>query len=86
MTQNEAVLEYMREHGSITPQEAVNALGCFRLSARIYDLREQGYLIRTENKRFKSRSGKGGYYAEYSFGDPNGEDFPFDKLQGEDDE
>ncbi len=86
MTQNEAVLEYMREHGSITPQEALNVLGCFRLSARIFELREQGYLIRAEYKPFKARSGKRGYYAEYSFGDPNGEDFPFDKLQGEDDE
>lgn len=64
-TQNKQVLEYMREHGSISQREAVG-FGCYRLSARIHDLREQGYKITSTTRRFTSRTGRGGYYAEYS--------------------
>ena len=44
-TQNERVLDYMNEHGGITPLEAFNELGIMRLSARIYDLRRMGHRI-----------------------------------------
>ena len=45
MTQNEKVLKYMREHGSITALEAVMCLRILRLSARICDLRRSGHKI-----------------------------------------
>lgn len=48
MTQNEMVLDYLRRHGSITPLEALEKLGCMRLGARIYDLRNMGHRIVSE--------------------------------------
>ena len=48
--QNELVLNYMEEHGSITSQEAVRELGVYRLSARIYDLKERGLKIQAERE------------------------------------
>lgn len=47
-SQNKAILGFMRRWHCITPMEALQTCGCFRLSARIYDLREQGYGINTE--------------------------------------
>ena len=41
-------LAYMEEHGSITPMEALDSFGCYRLGARIWDLRHDGYDIETE--------------------------------------
>ena len=48
MTQEYEVLKHMKDHGSITPLEALNHYGCFRLAARIHRLREQGHDIQTD--------------------------------------
>ena len=59
-TQNEMVLEYLEKFGEITPLEALSAIGCFRLAARIADLRAEGHEIaRTMSKGKKQ-------YAIYS--------------------
>lgn len=43
------ILDWMKEKGSITPMEALNEFGCYRLGARIWDLRHRyGLKIRTE--------------------------------------
>lgn len=63
MTQNVRVLQYMRDHGSISQRDAVQ-FGCYRLSARIHNLRRMGYQITTEEKAFKSEYGSG-HYAVY---------------------
>ena len=34
-------------HGSITPMEALNLYGCYRLGARVWDLRQAGVPIKT---------------------------------------
>ena len=48
-TQAERILEYMREHPEgITPITALDEFGCFRLGARIYDLRREGHQITAE--------------------------------------
>lgn len=65
MTQCELVLEYMREHGSITARQAANELGVQRLAARIGDLRKQGYFIRRTMVTGKNRYGKRVSFAEY---------------------
>ena len=39
MTQNEMVLSIMREDGAITSMDAIYEIGCTRLSARIWDIR-----------------------------------------------
>ncbi len=44
----------------ITPLEALNRYGCFRLAARIKDLRAQGHDIRTETVRTNGKA-----YAQY---------------------
>lgn len=60
-TQCALVLAYMRDHGGITPAEAL-MFDCYRLSARIYDLRRDGHDIVAQ--RVASRSG--GAFARYS--------------------
>ena len=60
-TQNRAILAHLKSGKAITAIEALNLCGCFRLSARIYDLRQQGYSIKTStvcvnNKHFASYS------------------------------
>jgi hypothetical protein len=49
-SQNQKVLQYMERHGTITAKDAIN-FGCFRLSARIYDLKKRGHDIQTQIKR-----------------------------------
>lgn len=59
--QNPAILRYLREHGSITPMEAINYLGILRLSGRILELRQAGYRIRTD----RYTTGGGAVVARY---------------------
>ena len=62
----ERVLDYMAEHGSITPLEAIREIGCLRLGARIYDLRERGYDIRMTMEHGTDMHGEPMRYARYS--------------------
>ena len=65
MTQAKRVLDYMEKHGSISPKEAMNAFSCYRLAAVIFNLRKDGYVIKTEKVPF-SNEYTNGYYAVYS--------------------
>ena len=65
MTQQERVLQYMKEFGSINPLEAMQDLGCMRLASRIKDLKAQGYGIGRRMKSGKNRYGNPVTYAEY---------------------
>ena len=47
-TQSEQILTYLSKGKGLTPIDALNKFGCFRLAARISDLRTQGYTIWTE--------------------------------------
>jgi hypothetical protein len=47
-SQNAMIREYLEAGHSITPIDALNMFGCFRLGARIADLKKQGMDIRTE--------------------------------------
>jgi len=38
----------MKDIGGITPIDALNLYGCFRLGARIWDLRDKGHDTKTE--------------------------------------
>jgi len=44
-SQNSRILSYLQRGKSLTPLDALNKFGCFRLGARIYDLKEQGHTI-----------------------------------------
>ncbi len=61
MSQTIAVLTHIKKFKSITPMDALNAYGCFRLAARIQDLRDQGHRIQTEIVRSGDKR-----YARYS--------------------
>jgi len=54
MSQLTKILKHLRKK-PITAIEALNSYGCFRLAARISDLREKGYTI---EKTMVERSGK----------------------------
>ena len=58
--QRKRILKFLQEHGSITPMDALNEIGCFRLGARIHELRKDGYSIRTEMERKNDK-----HYARY---------------------
>lgn len=68
MSQNEKVLKYIDTFGSITTMEAFTALGVTRLSARIWDLRQDGYNIVSVQKSGKNKFGEITNYVEYRRG------------------
>lgn len=59
------ILRYMQEHGSITQREAYK-LGCMRLGARIYEMRTDGYIIKTEFMKVTNADGTKTAVAKYS--------------------
>ena len=63
-TQEQQVYEYMKEHGSITPLDAMLDIGCMRLASRIHSLRRD-YTIETDMVTVKNRHGKDCSVASY---------------------
>lgn len=47
-TQSQAILEHLQSGRTITPIEALNLYGVFRLGARIFDLKDAGHNIVNE--------------------------------------
>ena len=47
-TQSQKILTYLKSGKPLTPITALNRFGCFRLAARISDLRKDGHTIFTE--------------------------------------
>jgi hypothetical protein len=47
MSQEKDILGYLQRNGSISPLEALEQFGCFRLAARINDLRAKKHNIET---------------------------------------
>lgn len=48
-SQNYRILLHLINHGSITQREAAIQYNCWRLPARIFELRKRGAIIRTED-------------------------------------
>lgn len=65
MTQKETILYHLQIHGSITDLEAYNNYAIRRLGARIWDLRNEGHKIKSENTKAKNRFGKITSFATY---------------------
>lgn len=61
MSQNKQILNYLLKGKKLTPIDALEKFGCFRLSARILDLRKEGYEIITENITKQGKT-----FAQYS--------------------
>ena len=62
VSQKEMIMSHLREKGSITSLEAIGVYRIYRLQARIDELRDQGYAIKTE--MHKDSTGK--RYARYN--------------------
>lgn len=67
MAQRDRILKYMEEHGSITQREAIY-LGCYRLSARIFNMRAEGIPVITDYIDVQSTDGSKARIASYRLG------------------
>ena len=65
MTQKEMILEALKEGRALTSLEALKEFGCFRLTSRIWDLKQDGHEI---DVRTINRNGK--HYSEYKLVPP----------------
>lgn len=65
MNKTTAILNHLKEHGSITSNEAWELYGATRLSAIIFNLRHRGYDIETVMTNMTDRYGYAVNYAKY---------------------
>ena len=66
ITQNQRVLEYIEEHGSITQLEALRDISVMRLASRISDLKDQGVNIKSQTVTVKNKYGETCRVKQYS--------------------
>lgn len=64
LTQEQAVLAHLKTGATISPLEALDKFGCFRLAGVIFNLRGDGYDIETQDGT-SVRSGKTKHFAVY---------------------
>lgn len=60
-SQNQQILDYLKTGKVLTPIAALDMFGCFRLSARIYELKDSGWPIMCERKPVDSGKVVGHY-------------------------
>lgn len=65
IAQKDMILRFLLDYGSITQIQAAEEFGCWRLGARIWDLKSEGHNIRTEYVTRKNRYGKTVRFAMY---------------------
>lgn len=65
-TQNERVVQYIKDFGSITQLDAIQDLGVMRLASRVSDLRKQGVPIVSKYEKVKNRYGEETQIKRYS--------------------
>lgn len=66
LSQKKVILAHLRRFGSIEPMTALREYGCYRLGARIGDLRAEGHNIVTEMLESVSRiTGRPVHFANY---------------------
>lgn len=71
-SQNERILQYMNDFGSITQIDALRDLGCMRLASRISDLRRLGYPIIGKSETVRNRYGEKCHIKRYRMEDSDG--------------
>ena len=65
-SQRKKILHYLENHkNGITPREALDRFGCFRLGARIFELKKIGYNIVTEYDSYVNEDGHAVRYGRY---------------------
>ena len=57
-SQNQRIIDYINEFGSITQFEALRDLGVMRLASRVSDLKRLGYPVESEMITVKNRYGE----------------------------
>ena len=69
MSQKTKILEHLKKGKSITPLDALSLFGCFRLAARISEIRDiglqEGFTIKTESFMVRNRDGETKPVARY---------------------
>ncbi len=63
--QKERILQYIKDFGSITHGESVSELGILGFTARMTELRQDGYHFRQEMERSRNRYGEPVHYYRY---------------------
>lgn len=63
-TQLNLILAHLKNHGYITPYDALD-YGCMRLASRISDLRRMGHQIIAERGKGVNKRGETVYFAVY---------------------
>ena len=66
-TQRDAILWHLATYGSITSWEAIKEYGATRLSAIIFNLRNEGYQIDSRPMEVKTRFGRPTKIARYLY-------------------
>ena len=61
------ILEYLKKNKSITSMEAFEKFGATRLSAIIYTLRNEGYVIQNVERSSSNRFGDKVRFVEYTY-------------------
>lgn len=65
MTQRERILEHLANGNTITSLQAYDQLGVTQLAARVYELRDAGHCIRTNQIKVTNRFGEECSVSEY---------------------
>lgn len=66
MSQATDIIDFIRDHGSITTKQATEQLGCYRLASRISDLKKFGVPIEREMITVPAHNGKNTRVARYT--------------------
>jgi hypothetical protein len=64
--QTKAIADHLFRFGTITPQLALREYGCFRLAARIEEIRKAGHQVETIYKTIRRR-GEPVRFAQYRY-------------------
>ena len=72
ISQKKRILKYMSDFGSITTYDAFKDIGCTKLTTRISELRQEGYLIIGTAESSTNRYGEKVTYNRYRLGGANG--------------
>lgn len=65
-TQMDAIRKHFEDGKSLTSMEAFRLYGCTRLSDKVFRMKKQGYLFRTETVKAISQYGFPCQFAKYS--------------------
>lgn len=65
MSQCDMIMQHLKDHGTITPREALADYGIMRLGARIYDLKKSGIRITRQTVEAENKFGDLTRFAQY---------------------